>query len=236
MIQQRAAALAALIRRQQELGSQLHLLEGFRRQGEAIQKAADRLGPLLAVRSLFNRRGIRGVSVPTDVSALLADLEQLRLRFNADRTYVLGANRLAAVKSDLPSFADRLEQSLLVAWRDYAAAQAPGVNPEVLLVLSNIGALRSQVSRITAGLRDLNDRANRLPLNDEELDQFEERVAQVGAAWNELDSEHLPPEVLVFLRDAGGVGAELAKLTDLVRSWLHEHGLTAAFRIRQTPT
>jgi hypothetical protein len=236
MIQQRAAALAALIKRQQELGSQLHLLEGFRRQGEAVQKAGDRLAPLLAVWGLFNRRGIGGVSVPTDVSSLLADLEQLRLRFNADATYVLGANRLTAVRSHLPAFADRLEQSLLLAWRAHAAAQAPRVNPEVLMVLSNIGALRSQVSRITAGLHDLDDRVNRLPSNEEELDQFGRRAAEVGAAWNELDSEHLPPEVLVFLRDAGGVGAELANLTELVRSWLQEHGLTAAFRIRQTTT
>jgi hypothetical protein len=236
LIQESAEALVSFIERQGELRRRVHLLAGFRNQSDEVAKAATRLEELLIVWRLFGQRDI-GVAHPRDeAKTLLTELEQLRERFTTDPEYVLGPNRLVAVKSGVPLFVGRLEQGLLTAWRAYAASRAPGVNPEVLTILANIAALSRQVARVTIGLRELNERANKLPATQAELDQFDKKAAVVNAAWNELDSEHLPAEVLLFLKEAGGLGgAGLERLTDQVRQWLGEHdNLMTAFRIRQS--
>jgi hypothetical protein len=237
VIQQRAEGLVALIRRQRELRGQIDRLDGFRTQAEVLRNAAGRLGSLLAAWRLFRRRGIGSASVPPEATRLLVELEQLRTRFREEPTYVLGPNRLAVVRNEVPTFAKTLEQQLLAAWRAYTTAQAPAVNPEVLTMLRGIGALRPQVDRVSVGLRDLAERANRVPTTEADIDQFGRKAAEVSAAWGELDSGHLPAEVLSFLKDAGSpMGADLNKLTEPVRQWLRDHDLTGAFRIRQTTT
>lgn len=237
MIQQRAEGLVALIGRQRELRGQIDRLDGFRTQAEVLRSAVVRLGPLLVAWRLFRRRGIASASVPPEAARLLTELEQLRTRIGEEPTYVLGPNRLAVVRNEVPAFALTLEQQLLTAWRTYTTAQAPAVNPEVLTVLRGIGALRPQVDRVSVGLRDLAERSNRVPATEAEIDQFGRKAAEVAAAWEELDSGYLPAEVLSFLKDAGSpMGADLNKLSEPVRQWLRDHDLTGAFRIRQTTT
>jgi len=237
MIQERADSLVTLIEHQGELRNQLHLLDGFRSQSDAVKIVARRVEELLTVWRLFGHRGIRGASVPPNALTLQNNLEELRASFSADPTYILGPNRLAAVKNAVPAFAVSFEQELLSAWGNYGISRRPPVNQEVLSVLASVAALRRQVDRVTVGFRDLDERLTRLPVTEVEIDQFDRKAAEVTAAWNELDSDHLSPDVLLFLKEAGSLrGADLDRVTEQVLQWLQQHNLTGAFRIRQNTT
>jgi hypothetical protein len=235
MIQQRAEALVALINRRRSVQKDLAVLDGYRNQAEAVTAATTQLTPLLTTWHLFARRAIGNTSAAPDVGSLIVDLDHLRGRFRSEPGYVLGPNRLTAVKSGVPAFADRFEQQLRAIWRGHVAARAPSVNAEVLQVLSTIGPLKVQVGRVAAGLRALNDHADRLPSTDAEVDAFETQARAVQTMWDAFDTDHLPPDVLHFLKDAGSnAGASIDALTDGVRAWLQSNGLAPSFRVRQT--
>lgn len=237
MIQQRADALVARIKRQKELRAHVDRLVGFRTQAGVIAAAIAQIEPLVTIRQLFSDRAITGTVTAPDASPLLKALEQLRLGFAETPTFILAPNRLQAIKGTLPPFAAALTQQLLGNWQAYALGQVPGVNREVLKVLEGLSALRAQVRRVVAGMEELEARTQRLPSSGADIDAFERTVADVHAAWNELDTSHLPPEVLQFLKEAGGAtGAALGRLTGPVQQWLQEHRLTASFRIRQVLT
>ena len=234
MIQGRAEALAALITRRRQLSDHQVLLNGFRRQREEVENAVERLTALTSAWRLLRAKGIAiGAGLP-EASAVLQQTMQLRERYNADPAFILGPGRLSAVKSGVLAFAASLEGQLLNAWRVHAVSQVPNVTPEVLNVLARIGALRPQVDRIWAGLRDLESRAARLPATETEIDELDRKVREVSEAWNEFDTSHLPVDVWQFLKEAAGSGAALARLTDPVRAWLEEHELSSAFAIRPT--
>jgi hypothetical protein len=230
MIQERANALVALIARQRELNVQIRQLEGFRGQLQEVTQAVDRLAPLMRAWRLFRDRGIGTAIAEAQTSSLLQQIAQLRERFESDHASILGPNRLASVRGVHP-LANALQMRLLRDWQEYAGALVPSVNDEVLNVLSRIPALRTSVDAVWAGLRDLNDRLQRLPATTADVDTFEMRAADVRRKWNAFDSTHLSPEILQFLKDAGGTGATLNGLTESVRNWLRENNLTGAFRI-----
>jgi hypothetical protein len=237
MIEQRARDLTALIRRHRELQRQVHLLDGFRTQAADVARAFSRIEPLVELWRTFNARQIGSVDLLREGVTILKGLQDLQAQYRDDRSYVLGAKRLNIVRQDVPAFAVAFETRLLSAWQQYGAGRAPSVNVEVLQVLGSITPLRAQVQRVMSGLRDLEQRLARLPKSASEIDAFDSAVQSVTQAWDAIDSAHLPPDVLTFLRKAGsGTGAEIDTLTTSVREWLRAHHLTGAFRVRQTTT
>lgn len=231
MIMERADRLVELIARQRELSAQVHQLEGFRGQLQHIQQAKDRLAPLVRTWRLFRERGIGGAVGDERTVVLLQQVKQMRERFDVDRTSILGPNRLASLRG-VHTLANELQIQLMQQWQEYAAARVPSVNEEVLNVLSRIAVLRSAVDAVWTGLRNLNERLQRLPTGAEDVDAFEVEAGEVRRRWDAFDTGHLPPEVLQFLKDAGGAGAVLDALTGTVRDWLGENELASAFRIR----
>jgi hypothetical protein len=231
MIQQRADALVALIARQRELSVQVRQLEGFRGQLQEVTRAVERLGPLMSTWRLLRERRIGGAGADEQAAALLQQVTQLRECYEGDHASILGPSRLASVRG-VHTLANALQARLLVEWQQYAAALVPSVNDELLNVLSRIPALKAGVDAVWAGLRDLNERLLCLPAGAEDVDAFEARAADLRRKWDAFDTAHLSPEVLQFLKDAGGAGAALDALTDTVRDWLREHNLATAFRVR----
>lgn len=231
MIQQRANALVALIGRQRELSVQVRQLEGFRGQLQEVTRAVERLAPLMRAMRLLRERGIGGAGVDEQAAALLQQVALLREGYESDRASILGPNRLASVRG-VHTLANALQARLLGEWQQYAGALVPSVNDEVLNVLSRILALKADVDAVWAGLRDLNDRLLRLPADAEDVDAFEARALDLRRKWDAFDTAHLSPEILQFLKDAGGAGAALDAFTDTVRDWLRDNNLASAFRVR----
>jgi hypothetical protein len=231
MIQERADALAALIARQRELTVQVRQLEGFRGQLQEVTQTIARFAPLVRTWRLFRERGIGNAAADAQAAALLLQVAQLRERYESDRASILGPNRLASLRS-VHTLANALQVRLLGEWQEHARGLVPSVNNEVLNVLSRISALKAGVDAVWVGLRDLDACLQRLPSGAVEVDAFEARAADVRRKWDAFDTAHLLPEVLQFLKDAGGTGAGLDALTDTVRDWLRENNLADAFRIR----
>ena len=231
MIQQRAEALVALIERQSTLSEHVRQLEGFHGQRQEIDRTVGRIRPLVQAWRLFRERSIGDWSSDPQAAVLMQQIAQLRERYIGDRASILGPNRLASVRG-VYALADALEQRLLAAWQRHAGARVPGVNNDVLNVLSRIPALKSSVDAVWLGLRELDALLQRLPANTAEIEAFETKVSDVRRKWDAFDSRQLPQEVLQFLKDAGGAGAPLESFTDTVQQWLREHRLTASFRIR----
>lgn len=232
MIQHRAEALITLIEQQRVRNQHVDQLEGFSTQAQEIERAVTNVAPTLTAWQLFQTRAIGNVEAPESVSGLLQQLRQIRDRYVEDPGTILGANRLPAVRNGVPVLGAKLRQELLTAWRAYGATKVPAVNADVLNVLGHIAALTIKVKQVGAGIRDLDDRLNRLPSSDTDIEEFEAAAEAVRIRWNDFDSDHLPAEVLRFLREASDTGAALDDLTDTVKKWLDQYGLGASFRIR----
>lgn len=231
MIQQRADALVALIARQRELSIQVRQLDGFRGQLQEVGQAFAQLAPLMRTWRLLCERGIGTVVPDTQALTVLQQLVDLRERYERDRTSILGPNRLASIRS-VNALANALQVRLLGEWQEFAGALVPSVNDDVLNVLNRIPALKAGVDAVWRGLRELDHGLQRLPADAAEVDAFEARAREIRSMWEAFDSAHLPPDVLQFLKDAGGAGAALDALTATVREWLRENKLGSAFRIR----
>lgn len=231
MIQQRAASLEALIARQRELGAQVRQLEGFRGQEQEVKKVVEKLSPLMSTLRMFRARRIGGTESAVQAAGVLQPLTLLREAYERDRSSILGPNRLTSVRA-IGTLTPALQTQLLAAWRQYAQAQIPSVNSEVLMVLSRIAALKPDVDALGRGLRDLGERMGRLPLSDTDIDEFEALARSVRSLWEAFDSTHIPPEVLSFLKEASSGGAALDTLSEGVRSWLRDKQLINSFRIR----
>jgi hypothetical protein len=233
MIEQRAQALVSLIARQSEIQKHLHLLDGFRTQASEVNTVRRRIDRLVDIWKLLRDRGVLVPDLLGEAERMQEEVQQLRDKFTEDPAYILGANRLASLKVGMRALCDRLERDLASSWETHALQRAPNVNVEVLMVLATIGPLRTQVDRVSRGLRELNERIKTLPSSAKEIDDFDKSAANVNAAWGQLDSDHLRPDVLQFLKAAGvSTGAKLDLLTGPVTQWLQSHELSDAFRIR----
>lgn len=233
MIQAQADRLVTLIARQRELSTQVTQLEGFRGQLYELQRAVARFSPIVRIYSVFRERGIGNANGDVGVQDALRQVSQLAARYKTDRTSILGPNRLVSLRA-VQLLGDTVQGRLLSEWQAYTATCVPSVNDDVLNVLSRIPALKASVNRVWAGLRELSDRMQRLPETAADIDAFEQHAKSVRAQWDAFDSGHLSPEVLRFLREAGGTGAGLESLTDSVRAWLSENKLATSFVIRST--
>jgi hypothetical protein len=128
---------------------------------------------------------------------------------------------------------DALREQLSGAWSAWAVSRIPSVNEEVLGVLSQISELRATVTRVRAGIQRLSQSAMTLPATQGTIDAFVRDAEAVTEAWNSLDTQHLSPKLLQFLREAGSpAGARLDALSQEVSSWLSAKGLSDSFRIR----
>jgi hypothetical protein len=108
----------------------------------------------------------------------------------------------------------------------------PPIDHEVLSVLADVSALRTAVTRIQAVLALINRYANALPQSVGDVQQVLTQCAQAEQAWRELAGDGIAPDVLAFLRAAGGAGASYEQLTPSILVWLDAHNLRRVLRVR----
>lgn len=233
----RAAVLYGSLQERRKLKELSGLIEGFDTQRTVIASARDQLLTLMNLRRTLLARGIlEDIPIP-DAGNALRQVRQLRDDFAADAASIVGPRRLNAIRSDVARTIEALRSQLAATWSAYAAALVPSVNDEVLGVLSQISELRVTVSRVRAGIHRLTQAGLSLPANDDAIDTLVREAEAVAEAWNSLDTDHLSPQVLQFLRQAGSpAGAQLDALSSEVISWLSAKGLSGSFRIRAAIT
>lgn len=130
------------------------------------------------------------------------------------------------------TFRQRAETALKNAWFNWVHVKMPPIDHEVLSVLADVSALRTAVTRIQAVLALINRYANALPQSVGDVQQVLTQCAQAEQAWRELAGDGIAPDVLAFLRAAGGAGASYEQLTPSILVWLDAHNLRRVLRIR----
>jgi hypothetical protein len=229
----RAVALHVALQERRKLKQLSTLIEGFDTQRTIIVAARDQLLTLINLRKALVARGIMEDTPLSVAQETLRQVRQLRNDFSTDAASIVGPRRLNAIRSDVTRTMDALRSQLTTAWSAWATALIPSVNDEVLGVLSQISELRVTVSRVRAGIQRLTQAAVALPANEDTIDAFVRDAEAATEAWNSLDTQHLSPKVLQFLREAGSpAGARLDALSSEVSSWLSSRGLVDSFRVR----
>jgi hypothetical protein len=233
----RAAAMHVALQERRRLKELSGLIVGFETQRGVIANARDQLSALVSLRGILVSRGIVTDTPLVVAQDALRQVRQLRVDFTADAASIVAPRRLNTIRSDVAKTIEALRGQLSEAWGTWAVARIPSVNDEVLGVLSQISELRATVSRVRVGIQRLSQSAISLPANEGAIDAFVRDAEAVTEAWNSLDTQHLSPRVLQFLREAGSpAGARLEALSPEVNSWLYAKGLADSFRIRAVIT
>lgn len=135
-----------------------------------------------------------------------------------------------AISKRTSQIADSAKQ----AWETFVDERADLPRREVLDTLATLVSYRQHVERIlrqaenVAALRATVPSAETI---DSVLAALDRARKEKDEAFAAMSGDALPPEVLKFLRAASQQGASLADYTDVVRIWLDERNLGAAFRI-----
>jgi hypothetical protein len=231
MLRAQAAQVVKLLDRKQFLDEHMKQSEGFRTRAGEVQDIVKQLSPVTTAYRVLRENGMTDLE-PAGIAEVINSVGSLQSQFRDQPAMVLGASGLARVSGPVQRLVMQVGPQLRQAWRAYAEPKIPTVNDDVLTVLERLPALRESVQAIRRGLRELLGSLELLPTDEAFVPAFMRRAEEVRSAWDQFDEGHLPRGVLQFLKDAGSGGAALGELTPAVLTWLREHRLVGAFRIR----
>lgn len=170
------------------------------------------------------------------LGALRAKAADMKAAYAQERSTILtpfpGQDFKYVFVNPCGAFRQKTETALRNAWLNWVHAKMPAIDQEVLSVLSDVSALRTAVTRIQAVLALINRYANALPQSANDVQQVLTQCAQAEQAWRELAGDGIAPDVLNFLRAAGGTGASYEQLTPSILAWLDAHNLRRVLRVR----
>lgn len=223
----------------------LQALKGRAERASEFEQRASTLGglvttltPLCSPVAVLQQAGIE---VPELDSALLAVLRSkaadMQANFGQDRSTILapfpGQDFKHVFVNPCATFRQRTETALKNAWLKWVRSKMPPIDHDVLGVLFEVAALKTAVTRIQDLLAMLHRHAAVLPPSANDVQQVTILCAQAEQAWRELAGDGIAPDVLAFLRAAGGGhGAAFEILTPSVLAWLDAHNLRRVLRIR----
>ena len=232
MIAEDAKHLVGLIERMNQLKSNVDQRAGFRTRQTELEEAARELEKRVAAIRAFTSRGS---SRPNIVKAnpFINHLSTVASNFNQDPSWIISFNN-RPFENALNGLKSELDEYINVEWSAYTE-RSRHANTQVLDVLGGIPAFSNTVQKVRAlSARIEQSRRNR-PTCEQDFINFDSLVEQVEAAWKELGSDEVPPNVEKFLRAAGGgEGAPLDLLTGDVKDWLETRKIDTSFRIRMS--
>lgn len=223
----RIANDVSALRRSQQHGQSIinraHLVASLLSRAEVATTAA---------RTLSERLGEPWVP-PAAAERALGALEQWAAALDEDLGAALGGDLFAKFQDAIDRALRELERRSTGAWQRYTAQGTPETSEEILAALASDPSARTTViaiRRLAESVRRLRDRQVPTP---NEVAEFDTAVADLRAAWSNLDVASLNDDVVAFLRAANADrGAELALLTEPVRMWLAERHLESHYAIR----
>jgi hypothetical protein len=164
--------------------------------------------------------------------AFLAKIIKWRSSLDEDLGQALTGDLFTGLQSSVDKAVSELERRATGAWQRYAVQKTPEISGEVLTALEadpRAGSTVVRIMRLSEALRRLRTRTIPSP---EELDEFDEAVAQLRDAWSTLDVASLSEEIVAFLRATNSAqGAPLDLLTVQVREWLEQRGAATHYVI-----
>lgn len=239
MLLERAEKLTGKITRYQQLKAAATQAEQVRTRAEQIGKVADKFGRARRVIDDFNSAGVAVDFLPKSMQTLVDNANKLRTIATENPAEL--ANPPFDMRNE---FTDRIigiaDGALKRAderWRRYVADNTPAGADELLDALAKLSPVPDSVFRIQRTKRDMEALAAKRPADPvQAVAQLQSLATEQRAAWDELDTDSIPPAVIRFIGDCAGNGVPLTRLTDEVRDWLRSHELLGAFRIHTGST
>lgn len=182
-----------------------------------------------------------GVEVPELDQALLGALRskaaEMKADYAQDRSKILapfpGQDFKYVFVNPCTTFRQKTETALKNAWLQWVRGKMPAIDQDVLSVLVDVSALRTTVTHIQGLLTLIHRYASALPQSANDVQQALTLCSQAEQAWHALAGDGIAPDVLAFLRAAGGgSGAPYELLTPSILAWLDAHHLRHVLRIR----
>lgn len=231
MISEDAKHLVELIERMNQLKANVDQRAGFRTRQSELEEAARELAKRVAAVNSLATRGAVKPNVGARANAFLNHINTVASNFDQEPSWIISFNN-RPFENSLKSLNAELDEYISSEWRAYTE-RSRHANAQVLDVLSGIPAFAQTVQKVRGLTARLEQRRSSRPTSEEDFEYFDDLVREVDAAWSELGSDEVPPNVEKFLKAAGGrEGAGLDLLTDDVKDWLETRKIDTSFRIR----
>lgn len=210
----------------------------FEQRANTLMDIAGSLAPLCVPAAVLREVGI---DVPDLDRALLAALHaraaELVASYASDRSSILapfpGQDFKHVFLVPCNSIRQKTDSALKQAWSEWVHGKMPAIDQEVLSVLFGVTALSQTVASIRALLGEVVRYAGVLPHSVDDVNKVLALCSDADRAWRELAGDGVAPDVLAFLRAAGGGGgAPYDLLTPSILAWLDAHHLRRVLRIR----
>jgi DNA repair exonuclease SbcCD ATPase subunit len=233
MIAEDAKHLVELIERMNQLKANVDQRVGFRTRQEELEEAARELEKRVVAVNSLAARGSGKPNVAAKANAFLNHIDTVASNFNQAPSWIIDFNN-NPFRNALRGLNAELDEHITREWRSYTE-RSRHANTQVLDVLSGIPAFKQTVQKVRVLTARIEQSRRSRPTSEEDFQNFDDLVKQVDAAWGELGSDEVPPNVEKFLRAAGGQeGATLDLLTDDVKEWLAAREINTSFRIRMS--
>jgi len=195
--------------------------------------------PLTEIEALATTHQIlrmKNVKVELDeeyIAALKSNLEKVSAEFKDDPKSILQPDQGLKFHfwTPLQQFPERINTSLLNAWKLYVHGKSPRIADDILMVLGNIAAFREQVHAIIDLQSKIRILCSTLPTTAEAFDQADKVTSKLTETWQNLQGDGIPSEVLEFIKKAADDGASFMDLSDSILAWLKSRNLVEMLKI-----
>jgi uncharacterized protein with HEPN domain len=233
MILEKSKQLKKDCRQKSERIKKIEYYQGFQVRNKIIKQEITELMTLVNALRLFRQKSLIVYDFQPHLKKPLEILERVVRQFQDNPKSILD-NKIfngQDFKKLLDSLKSTIRKQLLSAWQNYLRLNLPKTDDTTLDLFGKIEDLKSAVQKI----RQLNSQIDRdkFPRYEQEFENVESLIRQLTQVWEDLDTNHIPESVRVFLQYATSpVGASVPLYTPEVQEWFQARNLAKTLKIR----
>jgi hypothetical protein len=205
--------------------------------------------------SAFNKRNVKLKSISSDLEILTTSVclfssqgfkidtesifsfpnsafNKLKIKWENDKSSILKPNDFFS-KVDFKSIDNEVKINLQNQWEGHVDNVRPSIHMGQLKVLKKIPDLSILVFELQEKLKMLNELKGHLPEEEASFKLVISLVSEMKELWEQLSSNNIPDEVVIFLKKAGNDdGINLSEITQEIMEWLNKNNLTHLCQVK----
>ncbi|SEH06419.1 hypothetical protein [Candidatus Venteria ishoeyi] len=234
--------MMGLLSKAESLRKEIQQLRALQENAQYVERFETRLENLSPVQKLQNlvliyqtlkAKGV-GISFDTNfATAIQIQLRKIKKRYQADPGMILATNKTLGNNfwTPLQQLPKKLQAALEKDWNSYVTSILPQFDTEILSVLAQIPDLQQQVVDIQRYYQEAEALSKQLPVDDSAFQHLDALVSLLTTKWKNLKGGGIPADILHFLKECAGSGANIEAMTPEILAWLKERGLLHSFKI-----
>ena len=206
--------------------------EGFRTRDQELSELANMLMVPSKRLELFRQKPLNVLVPLREVTTLKLVIEELLSNYEEDPQSILNPDPAwrHRTKIQLENLAERINTSLMSAWREHIDETRPNVDQVPLHALQKSPAYAKKADQIRELLHRFEHLAQHLPVKVEDIEGPIELANQLRILTQDIPSD-MPPSVRAFFESINQGTANADQLTEDVIQWLRANNLLATLRI-----